>query len=59
MDSPPHVPFEDRLSDREMAALALSLLREMAADDPALAKRMHQLGLDPGSPMPDFASARR
>ena len=55
MDSPPHVPPELRLSEREMAALALRLLRELAADDPALARRMHQLGLDPRSPVLDSA----
>ena len=47
MDARPDSPAEPRLSRAEFAALALSLLRDMAADDPALRERMRDLDLDP------------
>ena len=47
MDPPPQLRPEEKLSEREMAELALRLLRALAADDPGLAERMRQLGLDP------------
>ena len=48
-DPPPQLGAEDMLSEAEMAALALRLLRELAADDPVLADRMRRLGLDPAT----------
>lgn len=47
MDSPPHIPPDERLNPTELGLLALRLLRELAANDPVLAERLRRLGLDP------------
>ena len=56
MDPPPQIPPEEKLSERELAELALRLLRMIAQDDPAVAERMRRLGLEPNPPGGDAAS---
>jgi hypothetical protein len=50
VDPPPYIPPDEKLSDDELARLALDLLRATAMHDPALAERMRRLGLDSGLP---------
>jgi hypothetical protein len=59
MDPPPQLGPEDKISKRDLAELALRLLRDLAADDLALAKRMRRLGLDPTAPYGKAASGHR
>jgi hypothetical protein len=56
LDPPPKIGPEDQLSKTELAELALGLLRELAAQDPALADRMRRLGLDPDPEAPACGS---
>lgn len=47
MDPPPSLAPEDKPTPAELGRLALELLRELAQNDPELAERMIDLGLDP------------
>jgi hypothetical protein len=46
MDPPPRLAPEDRPDPAALGRLALELLHELAHDDPDLAKRMTELGLE-------------
>jgi hypothetical protein len=56
MDPPPRLDPEDKPEPAELGRLALELLRELARDDPALAERMIELGIDPDPEAPSDAA---
>jgi hypothetical protein len=52
MERPPQLGPDERPSPEGFSLLALRLLRKMARDDPGLAHRLHEAGIELGGAAP-------